>query len=79
MTGTGQLAGFRRGLALENCSPFVHNPDDSPGEVRMNVDQEREIIRLWHRLRLLEREGRPTAVVLRQIRKALAEQESQAA
>jgi hypothetical protein len=45
----------------------------------MDVDREREIIRLWHRLRLLEREGRPTSHVLRQIEKALAERERRAA
>jgi hypothetical protein len=45
----------------------------------MDADKEREIIRLWNRLRLLEREGRPTTVVLRQIQKALAEHERQAA
>jgi len=37
----------------------------------MDADREREIIRLWHRLRLLERTRRPTAAVLRQIEKAL--------
>jgi hypothetical protein len=49
------------------------------GEDAMDADKEREIIRLWNRLRLLEREGRPTAEVLRQIHKALAESERQAA
>jgi len=29
----------------------------------MDAGKQREIIRLWHRLRRLEREGRPTAVV----------------
>jgi hypothetical protein len=47
--------------------------------ITMDADKEREIIRLWNRLRLLEREGRPTTVVLRQIQKALAEHERQAA
>jgi cell division septal protein FtsQ len=37
----------------------------------MDAVKEREIIRLWNRLRLLEREGRPTTVVRRQIEKAL--------
>jgi len=41
----------------------------------MDAEQEREIIRLWHRLRLLEREGRSVTAVLRQIEKALAERE----
>jgi len=47
--------------------------------IAMDADKEREIIRLWNRLRLLEREGRPTTAVLRQIQKALAEHERQAA
>jgi hypothetical protein len=37
----------------------------------MDAVKEREIIRLWNQLRLLEREGRPTTVVRRQIEKAL--------
>jgi hypothetical protein len=37
----------------------------------MDALKEREIIRLWNRLRLLEREGRPTIAVRRQIEKAL--------
>lgn len=45
----------------------------------MNADQERNIIRLWNRLRLFERQGRPTAAVRRQIEKALAERERHAA
>jgi hypothetical protein len=45
----------------------------------MDAGKEREIIRLWNRLRLLEREGRPTAVVRRQIEAALAERERDAA
>jgi hypothetical protein len=45
----------------------------------MNAEKEREIIRLWNLLRLLEREGRPTAVVRRQIEAALAERERHAA
>jgi hypothetical protein len=45
----------------------------------MDADQEREIMRLCHRLRLLEREGRPTTAVRRQIEKALAERERHAA
>jgi hypothetical protein len=45
----------------------------------MDVGKEREIIRLWHRLRLLEREGRPTAAVRRKIQKALDERERHAA
>jgi hypothetical protein len=39
----------------------------------MDADQERNIIRLWNKLRLLERQGRRTAVLRRQIEKALAE------
>lgn len=45
----------------------------------MSAEREREIIRLWHRLRLLEREGRSVTAVLRQIEKALAERERHAA
>jgi hypothetical protein len=45
----------------------------------MDAVKEREIIRLWNRLGVLEREGRPTTAVRRQIEKALAEQERHAA
>ena len=45
----------------------------------MDAEKEREIIRLWNRLRRLEREGRPTADVRRQIEQTLAEQERRAA
>jgi hypothetical protein len=45
----------------------------------MDAAREREIIRLWNRLRLLEREGRPTAAIRRQIEQALAERECHAA
>jgi len=41
----------------------------------MDVVKEQEIIRLWNRLRLLQREGRSTTAVLRQLEKALAEHE----
>jgi hypothetical protein len=44
-------------------------------ERSMDVVKEQEIIRLWNRLRLLQREGRSTAAVLRQLEKALAEHE----
>ena len=40
----------------------------------MDAAREREIIRLWNRLRLLEREGRPTAALRRQIERALEQQ-----
>jgi hypothetical protein len=39
----------------------------------MDAARQREIIRLWNRLRLLERERRPTAAVRRQIERALEE------
>jgi hypothetical protein len=39
----------------------------------MDPAKEREIIKLWNQLRLLEREGRPLTDVRRQIEKALAE------
>jgi hypothetical protein len=45
----------------------------------MDPATERKLIRLWNRLRLLEREGRPTAIVRRQIEAALAERERHAA
>jgi hypothetical protein len=45
----------------------------------MDAGKEQEIIRLWNRLRLLEREGRQTVAVRRQIEKALAERERHAA
>jgi hypothetical protein len=45
----------------------------------MDAAREREIIRLWNRLRLLEQEGRSVTAVLRQIEKALAEREHHAA
>jgi hypothetical protein len=45
----------------------------------MDAGKEREIIRLWNRLRILEREGRPAVVVRRQIEKALAERDRDAA
>ena len=44
----------------------------------MDVQKEREIIRLWNRLRLLQREGRPTAALRKQIEKALAERDEAA-
>lgn len=45
----------------------------------MDAEKEREIIRLWNSLRRLQREGRPTADLVRQIELALAEQERRAA
>jgi hypothetical protein len=45
----------------------------------MDAEKEREIIRLWNRLRLLERQGRPVAAVRRQIEAALAEWDRHAA
>jgi hypothetical protein len=44
----------------------------------MDAAREREIIRLWNRLRLLQKEGRPTAAVRRQIEEALAAREAAA-
>jgi hypothetical protein len=44
----------------------------------MNTEKEREIIKLWNRLRLLQREGRSTAAVQRQIERALAERDEAA-
>jgi hypothetical protein len=45
----------------------------------MDAVKDREIIRLWNLLRLLEREGQSVATVRRQIEKALAERERHAA
>jgi hypothetical protein len=45
----------------------------------MDAGKEREIIKLWNRLRLLEREGRPTLAVRRLIERALAERDRDAA
>jgi hypothetical protein len=45
----------------------------------MDAGKERQIIRLWNQLRLLQREGRPTEAIRRQIEEALAERESHAA
>jgi hypothetical protein len=44
----------------------------------MDAEREREIIRLWNRLRLLQRQGQPTAAVRKQIEKALAERDEAA-
>jgi hypothetical protein len=44
----------------------------------MDAEREREIIRLWNRLRLLQRQGQPTDAVRRQIEKAMAEREEAA-
>jgi hypothetical protein len=45
----------------------------------MEADKDREIIRLWNKLRLLEREGQSTALIRRQLEKALSERERHAA
>ena len=45
----------------------------------MDAEKEREIIRLWNWLRLLEREGRSSEAVRRQIERALAERDLHAA
>ena len=45
----------------------------------MDAGKEREIVRLWNRLRILEREGQPAVAVRRQIEKALAERDRDAA
>jgi hypothetical protein len=47
----------------------------SPEEADMNIGKEQEIIRLWNSLRLLQREGRATDAILRQLEKALAARE----
>jgi hypothetical protein len=45
----------------------------------MDAGKEREIIRLWSRLRIPERAGQPAVAVRRQIEKALAERDRDAA
>jgi hypothetical protein len=46
----------------------------------MDAAKEREIERLWNRLRLLEKEGRRSVMAIRrQLEKALAERECHAA
>jgi hypothetical protein len=45
----------------------------------MDAATERNIIRLWNLLRLLERQGRASALVRRQIEAALAERARDAA
>jgi hypothetical protein len=45
----------------------------------MDAAKEREIIRLWNRLRSLEKEGRSVLAIRRQLEKALAERECHAA
>jgi hypothetical protein len=40
----------------------------------MDAATQQEIIRLWNRLRQLEREGRPTAALRRRIERALEAQ-----
>jgi len=50
-----------------------------PGADAMDAAKEREIIRLWNRLRALQREGQPTAAARKDIEKALAESERDAA
>jgi len=62
-----------------NFVPASFTLAPSPEGRPMDAAREREIIRLWNRLRLLEREGRPTAALRRQIEQALAERELHAA
>jgi hypothetical protein len=45
----------------------------------MDAAKDREIIRLWNQLRLLEREGGSVEIVRLQIEKAIAERERDAA
>ncbi len=42
----------------------------------MSVEQDREIIRLFHSLRRLERAGQPTADVRRQITEAMSKRDA---
>jgi hypothetical protein len=61
--GTPIRSRLRFVLVLSGCDPHLSE--------RMDIVKEREIIKLWNRLRLLECEGRPTTAVRRQIEKAL--------
>lgn len=45
----------------------------------MDAERDREIIRLWNELRRLQREGRPTTLLVRWIEQALAAREQEAA
>jgi hypothetical protein len=55
------------------CSLFV--PGHILWSAAMDIAKEQEIIRLWNRYRLLQREGLATDAILRQLEKALAERE----
>ena len=67
-------------LFLAACDLFPFRSHWAKPRVNvMDAEKEREIIRLWNRLRLLERQGRPVAAVRRQIEAALAERERYAA
>jgi len=70
------LAGSGR-FDLEVCSCFVHI--EAPRENAMDAERDREIIRLWNELRRLQREGRPTELMIRRIERALAAREQEAA
>ena len=58
---------------------FSFTLGETPETTAMDAEKEQEIIRLWNRLRRLEREGRPAADIRRQIEKALAERDRHAA
>jgi hypothetical protein len=45
----------------------------------MDTERDRQIIRLWNELRRLQREGRPTELLVRRIEQALAAREQEAA
>jgi hypothetical protein len=59
--------------------PFSFTLHEATGMNAMDAEKEQEIIRLWNRLRRLEREGRPAEAIRRQIEKALAERDRHAA
>jgi hypothetical protein len=56
------------------CSLFVLDVF-GVGSAAMDIAKEQEIIRLWNRYRLLQREGRAADAILRQLEKAMAERE----
>jgi hypothetical protein len=58
---------------MVRCSLFV--PNHALRSAAMDIAKEQEIIRLWNRYRLLQRQGLATDAILRQLEKALAERE----
>jgi hypothetical protein len=49
-----------------------------PELAAMDAENDRDIIRLWNRLRALQKQGQPTITALEDVRRALAEREARA-